>query len=184
MALGRLDLLARGMVDRGVEGDVDDLLADVDQPAPHREVVDHAAVVGRVDDGGGLGREAGEVLRHGDAAEVVVAQERLQRDGGGDLAGPHERRCHLEDPAVDLLGEVLGLEEVRHAVEGVVVDQDGAEQRLLGFHVVRGLAEGFGRLRQGRHGGPSPDRLDIAHGRHPFGTRPATLRAAPGDSAV
>ena len=45
---------------------------------------------------------------------------------------------HLVDAAVQLLGEMLGFEEVRDPVERVVVDEDRAEQRLLGLDVVSG----------------------------------------------
>jgi hypothetical protein len=44
--------------------------------------------------------------------------------------------------------EVLGLEKIRDAVESVVVDQDRAEQRLLGFDVLRrGALLRFGSAR-------------------------------------
>ena len=42
---------------------------------------------------------------------------------------------------VDRLEEMRRLEEVGDAVERLVVDQDRAEQRLLGLDVVRGGAE-------------------------------------------
>jgi hypothetical protein len=48
------------------------------------------------------------------------------------------------------LEEVLGTEKFADAVECVVVDQDGAEQRLLGLDIVRLDAEGAGIV--GRHG--------------------------------
>ena len=44
------------------------------------------------------------------------------------------------DAPVQVLEEMLGLEEVGDAVVGVVVDEDRAEQRLLGVDVVRGDA--------------------------------------------
>ena len=73
-ALGVLDLLARRRVDRRIEGDVDDVFADVDQIAPDREVMNGAAVIMRVDDGRRFRDEAGEILRHGDArAEIMFA---------------------------------------------------------------------------------------------------------------
>ena len=75
-ALGLLDLVARRGFDRRVVGDVDDVLADADQVAADREVVDGAAVILGVDDGRRLGGEAGEILRDGDAAEILVARER------------------------------------------------------------------------------------------------------------
>ena len=57
-----LDLVARREVDGRVEGDVDHVLADVDQLAPDREIVDRAPVIHRVDDGRRFGGKAGEVL--------------------------------------------------------------------------------------------------------------------------
>ena len=75
---------------------------------------------------------------------VRVAEERLQRDRRRQLAGPDQRARDLEDAAMDRLEEMLRLQEVRHAVEGVVVDEDRAEQRLLGLDIVRGLPEGKG----------------------------------------
>ena len=61
---GFLDLLGRGHVDVGVIGRRRHLLADLDQRAADGEVVDRLAVIGGVDDGGRLGGEAREVLRH------------------------------------------------------------------------------------------------------------------------
>src|SRR5690606_12096255 len=52
-------------------------------------------------------------------------------------AGPDDLGADLVDVAVDRLVEVLGQQEVRNAIEGFVVDQDGAQQRLLGLDVVR-----------------------------------------------
>ena len=101
----------------------------------HGEIVDRAAVILGVDDGRRLGREAGEILRDGDAAEVLVAQEGLQGDRGRDLAGLDQARRDLVDPPVQILEEVAGLEEVGDAVKGVVVDQDRAEQGLFGLDV-------------------------------------------------
>ena len=131
--LGFLDLLARARIDRRVIGDVDHVLADLDQLAADREIVDGAAVVEGVDDRRRLGGEPGEILRHGDAAEIVLAEKGLQRDRRRDLAGADQRAGDLVDAAVDFLDEMLRLEEVGDAVEGVVVDQDRAEQRLLGL---------------------------------------------------
>ena len=81
------------------------------------------------------------VLRDGDAAEVGVAEEGLQRDGGRDLAGTDQLRGDVEDAPVHLFGKMLGAQEIGDAVVGIVVDQDGAEQRLLRLDVVRRDAE-------------------------------------------
>ena len=131
LALGLLDLLARTDIDRRVVGAVDDVLADQDQVAPRREVVDRATVILGVDDGRGLRRQAREILRHGDAAEVAVPQEGLQRDRRRHLAGADQLRGDVVDALVDLFGEMIRPEEIGDAIEGVVVDEDGAEQRLL-----------------------------------------------------
>ena len=157
-----LDLVARARIDRRVIGDVDHVLADLDQLAANREVVDGAAVVEGVDDRRRLGGEAGEILLHGDAAEVVLAEEGLERDRRGDLAGADQRAGDLVDAAVDLLDEVLGLEEIGDAVEGVVVDQDRAEQRLLGLDVERRAA--IGALARIGGGEPAGEIFDSRHG--------------------
>ena len=67
--LGVLDLLTRRHVDRRVIGDVDHVLADQDQRAAEREIVDRATIIGGVDDRRRLGREAGEILRAGEVAD-------------------------------------------------------------------------------------------------------------------
>jgi hypothetical protein len=152
-----LDLVpGRGLHGR-VEGHVDHVLADGDQVPAHREVVDGAAVILRVDDRGRLGGEAGEVLRDGDAAQVLIAQEGLHGDRRRDLAGLDQARGHLVDAPVQVLDEVRGLEEVRDPVIGVVVDQDRAQERLFGVDVAGGRAElrlgGFEAGDQGIGGG-------------------------------
>ena len=57
--------------------------------------------------------------------------------GRRELAGLDQRGRHLEDLLVGILHEVLGQQEVRDAVIGVVVHEHGAEQRLLRVDVVR-----------------------------------------------
>ena len=76
LALGLLDLLARAGVDRRVIGDVDDVLADADQVAPDRQIVDRAAVVLGVDDRRRLGGEARQILRHGERRRDRARRER------------------------------------------------------------------------------------------------------------
>ena len=80
--LGVLDLLARRKIDRRVVGDVDHVLADDDQRAPDREIVDGAAVVLGVDDGRRFGGEPREILACVQAGDVEIGrQEGLERDG-------------------------------------------------------------------------------------------------------
>ena len=108
------------------------------------EVVDRAAVVGGVDDGRRFGGEAGEVLRDRESGDVDVGgQEGLQRDRGGDLAGADEAARGVIDLLMDRLEEMRRFEKIGDAVERLVVDQDGAEQRLLRLDIVRGGAVGW-----------------------------------------
>ncbi len=136
--LGLLDLRPRRLFHGRVIGDVDHVLADADQRAAQRQIVDGAAVILGVDDRRRLGREAGEIGGQVDVADGQVArQEGLDGDRGGDLVGADELAGDLEDRLVHRLEEVLRFEKIGNAVEGFVVDQDGAEQRLLRLNVLR-----------------------------------------------
>ena len=141
-ALRILDLRARRHVDRRIIGDIDDLLADHNEIAANGEIVNRAAIVGGVDDGGGLGGEARQILRHCDAAEIVVAQKCFQRHDRGDFPRADKLRDDFENPAVQFFGEMFCAEKIRNAVKGVVIDEDGAEQRLLRLHIMRRRAVG------------------------------------------
>ena len=144
-ALGVLDLLARREIDRRVERDVDHVLADLDQLAPDREVVDRAAVVGGVDDGGRFGREAREVLRDRHAGDIDVGrQEGLQRHRRGELAGADQAARDVVDLLMDRLEEMLRLEKIGDAIKRLVIDEDRAQQRLLRLDIVRSDAIGRG----------------------------------------
>ena len=101
-------------------------------------------------------------MRDADAAEVVLAEEGLQRDGRSKLAGADQRARDLVDAAMNLLDEMLRLEKVGDAVERVVVDENGAEQRLLGLQVQRRGA--IGRIGGVERGGEPASKL--FNGRH------------------
>lgn len=60
-----LDLLLWRAIDRRVECAAEHLFSDLDQLSSHREIVDRAAIVWRIDDGRRFGCEAGEILRNG-----------------------------------------------------------------------------------------------------------------------
>ena len=176
-----LDLLARTRIDRGVIGDVDHVLADRNEFAADGEIVDAAPVVVSVDDGGRLGRQPRQILRHADSADVVLPQESLERDRRGELAHANHRAGDLVDAAMNLLDEMLAPEKVRHAVEGVVVDQDRAEQRLFGLEIVGRRAIGalfrcglsLRELLNGRHGlagGPSLAEVFVERSTERLGT--------------
>ena len=149
--LGVLDLRLGREVDRGVEGIVDHVLADHDQLATRVEIVDGTAVVARVDDGRGIDGELAKIHGHGRGGvdRLGRLEKGPQRDRCRLLAGGDQLRQRLEDLLVQGVVEVVRLEEARDAVVGLVVDEDGAEQRLLGLEVVRRGAEGEGIARVG-----------------------------------
>ena len=137
LALGLLDLLARARVDRRVIGRVDDILADEDQIAAKREIVNGAAIVLGIDDGRRFRREPGEILRHGDAAKIMLAEKGLQGDRRGELSGADQLRGDIENPPVQFLRKMFGSEKIGDPVEGVIVDEDRAKQRLFRLDIVR-----------------------------------------------
>ena len=137
-ALGILDLVARGEIDRRFERDIDHVLADLDQLAPDCEVVDRAPVVHRVDDGRCFGREAGEVLAEGQPGDIDVGrQERLQSHRRSELAGADQAARDIEDLLMDRLEEMLRLEEVADPIKRLVVDEDRRPGGLLRLDIVR-----------------------------------------------
>ncbi len=138
-ALGILDLRPGGKIHRRVEGDIDHVGADANQVATLCQLVDGASIILRIDDGGRFGGEAGEVLadRHARPEVGFGRDEGLQRDRGRDLAHPDQAAGGLENGLVDRLEEVLRLQKVRHPIERIVVDQDGAQHALLGLDIVR-----------------------------------------------
>ncbi|MDF2782518.1 MAG: hypothetical protein K0S96_2323 [Geminicoccaceae bacterium] len=138
LLLGDLDLLAAALRHGRIVGLVDQLLADVDQAALEPEVVQQAAVVAGVEDRLGGAGEAREVARAVELAQRLVLVERdLEGQVVGEPALLDQPAHRLEDPAVHRLIEMLWPQELRDPVIGLVVDQDRAEQRLLGLDVVR-----------------------------------------------
>jgi hypothetical protein len=128
LTLGVLDLAARREVDRRVESDIDHVLADQNQRAADRQVVDGAAVILGIDDGGGLGRQPRQILAERHAADVDTGIEKgLQRDRRRDLAGADQIARDLIDLLMDRLEKVLRIEKIRDAVERFVIDQDRAQ---------------------------------------------------------
>ena len=64
----------------------------------------------------------------------------LQRHRIGDLAALDQSLAALEDPAMLCEGEMIGLQVIRNPLEGVIVDEYGAEERHFGFDRMRQLA--------------------------------------------
>ena len=69
-ALGVLDLVARRKIDRRVERDIDHILADLNQCAADREIIDGVAVILGIDDGRRFGGEPGKILADCEAADI------------------------------------------------------------------------------------------------------------------
>ncbi len=67
----------------------------------------------------------------------MLAEKALERDRRSELAGADQRAGDLVNAAMQFMRKMLGLQEIRDAVERVIVDQDRAEQRLLGFDILR-----------------------------------------------
>jgi hypothetical protein len=75
----------------------------------------------------------------GEAGDLDICRQGiLQRDGCSDLSGANNVASYLVDALMDRFEEVLRFEEVGDTMEAIVVDKDGAEQRLFGFEVMRG----------------------------------------------
>ena len=77
------------------------------------------------------------------AGTLQLVFQRHQVDGIAALA---ERNHLVEDAAMRIAEEVARVDQLGRVVERVVVNQDGAENGLLGFKVVRKRAFGGGDL--------------------------------------
>jgi hypothetical protein len=79
----------RRRIDRRFVGEVDHILADRNQIATDRQVVDSTAVILGVDDGRRLGGKPRQILIDGEARDIEFdRQEGLERDRRRQLAGP------------------------------------------------------------------------------------------------
>ena len=142
LALGVFDVALRRRLDRRVVGEIDHVLADSDQVAPDRQIVDGAAIILGVDDGRRLGGQPGQVLIDGQPGNVEVRrQERLERDRRRQLAGANQSAGQLVDALVDAFEEMLRFKEIGNAVERLVIDEDSPQQRLFGLDIVGRRAE-------------------------------------------
>ena len=136
--LGLDDLVLGLAVELGAGGLLGDGLAEADQLAADGEVVEELGVVA-----GGEERDrgAGEADEVGGAAELgeagIVFEEGLDGDGRGQRVLADALGRDLEDAGVDGVEEVRRLHDAGDAVVDVVVDEERAEQRLLGLDVVR-----------------------------------------------
>ena len=91
--------------------------------------------------GGGAGdggrRRGGGVLGAADVLGLgVLIEKALERHRFGDLAPFDQLGAGIEDAPMNGIGEMLGLEKLRDPVVGEIVDEDGAEQGLLGVEIM------------------------------------------------
>jgi hypothetical protein len=115
-----------------------DLVGRVDQAAERRLLLDDPRVVldvGRSRYAVGQRRDVG---RPPDLVQLPGPRQFfLQRDEVDGMTAFAERHHLVEDAAVRITEEVLGVDQLGGVVERVVVDQDRAEDRLLGIEIVR-----------------------------------------------
>ena len=156
LLLGLLDLDRGRRIDGRIVGGVDHRLADLNELAADGEIVNGAAVILGVDDGGRVGRQTPEILRDGKFSRRRLGlEEGLERNRGRALAAQDQLGRGLVDAGMELVVEMAGLEEIGDAVDRLVIDQDGAEKGLFRLKIVRRLAEDRGlrlkRANQGAH---------------------------------
>src|SRR5215216_2517734 len=143
-------------VDSLAEADIDDLGAGVDETAQRRGALDDASVVLDVDGGGDGVEQTGEIR---ETACLVVLTASLQLVGEGDEVSRLAPVIKVENRAIDeTVGdgvEVFRPQECRHPDDGVPVDEETAEHRLLRLHIVR--RQSFDDAwYSGDHGSPRP----------------------------
>ena len=115
-----------------------DLVRRVDQIPQRRLFLDDPRVVLDV---GGPWHAVGQRRHVGGPADFVeIAATRqlfLQGDEVDRLVPLVERHHLVEDPAMRVAVEVARIDDLHGLIERVVVDEDGAKHRTLGFEIVR-----------------------------------------------
>ncbi len=100
--------------------------------------MDHPGVVGRIGRRGRAVDQVGQVAQPAQLLEARIAAEALdQHDRFGQLALADVLLHRREQALVEWLIEVRRLQRIADPLIGGVVEQDGAQQRLLGFEVGR-----------------------------------------------
>jgi hypothetical protein len=147
LRLGLVEQLVHVLAGRG-EGGLGDLGGDVREAPLHRALADELRVAPDVERARGVLRERREVGR---PARLVLVLARLDGFGDRDHVGRPSRLDEARDVPPDapvvVAVEVLARHQVGDAVEGLVVEQQCAEQRLLRLHRVRRNPEREYRVR-------------------------------------
>ena len=121
-----------------------------DQRAQRRLLLDDARVVLDVGRARYAVHERREIGRAADLVELARAPELLfERDQVDRVSALAEPLHLVEDAPVRIAEEVARRDQLRGVVERFVVDQDRAEDRLLGLEVVRQRAFGGGDFGHG-----------------------------------
>ena len=76
-------------------------------------------------------------MRTANFVQLAGARQLLQRDEVDRVMPLVERDHPIEDAAMRVAIEVAAVDDLGRQIERVVVNQDCAEHRLLGFEVVR-----------------------------------------------
>ena len=106
--------------------------------AQYRLLAHDARVVGDVGGGRDAGGELGDVSRAADRFELAARAQRVgHRDGVDRLVAVRQLGHHAKDLAMRLAIEVVGVEDFEGLVDGLVLEQDRAEHRLLGLQILR-----------------------------------------------
>ena len=142
LLLGRLDLVLGGELGVALASCRGDLAADADQVAPQGQVIDRPGVVGGVGGRRGAVDQVGQVAHAAQFFETHVAGELLgQQDRFGELALADIAFDGGEQALVERFEEVARLQAVADPLEGGVVVEQRAEQRLLGLHIGRRVGD-------------------------------------------
>ena len=171
-----LDLRQRGVLDVAAEGAVHHAFAEIDELPAEIEIVHRPAERAGIDDMHRGRRQARQVGAAAGRLHVLVLLDiGLERDGAHHLAALDQPRQRAEQLAVQGIGEMLRAQELGHPLVGGVVDQDGAQQRLLRLEIVRRLAQAdvfgagqardVGRVFQGLHAEPLLRTRGVVHHR-------------------
>ena len=123
--------------------------------------MDGAAIFLGVDDGGGRGRKPRKIGRPTHLLHCgVILKEGTQRHRACEFPHADEAGGRLEDAGVQRFKEMLGLEELRDAVTGLVVGEHSPQQRHLRLNVMGRGTVGLNR----RHGLGRAKGGDSVHG--------------------
>ena len=140
--------------------------------------MNRAGVVLGVDDGHRGAGQTGEILGPADVGQgIVVLEVMFEGDRIGHLAALHELQDGIVDTAVNGLVELFGEQEAGDDMDFFVVDEEGAEKRLLGLVVMGKRAKRdvlFPLIRHLFHALIPPEKNEREGNTHPGGPSPST----------